>query len=1150
MRNAARPHAIKGDFMTDQHLREKDTSKLRGRFNQDFIFAETSDPATDLEAMVTAARTDSQLNPALRRLEAIRKTRPQGQPERLPSPLNPVDPAMANWVEVGPLAINNGQTYGGARVIITGRVTAFCPHPTNPDILYLGSSRGGVWKSTDGGTTWAAKSDHYESLAIGALDISQSNPQVLYAGTGEGNLQLYSTAYPLSSAPGIYLGVGILKTTDEGNTWVNHGATRFANESFYRIAIHPTNPDIAFAATSIGLCRTTDGTTWATVTGGGLPAMSSTVIACTDVLIDGSDSTGNTVFVAFWGDGIYKSTGALSAAPSWTKLTTGLPAGSAISRISLAQAPSSPNTKFALFATSGDAFHSVCRTTNAAGTSWSQCFNTGVQLYGAFTSNIAVDPTTPDTLYVSGVELYKATFSGTSWSVSNVGTNIHPDSHAFAFHPTNSLVIYSGNDGGIFKSSDGGATWDDKFNIGLNILQYEAIDDYAYSDALILGGTQDNGTNSFRNGPVFYHNDDGDGGYCAINEIDGHQKISSYYGVSFKRSTNGGQFGSWSSIASGISGSALFYPPRAKSKASTRVAVGTNQLNVNDTPYTASSWTSVTLPGIVGRVSAVHFANDTTIYAASTSGNVYRCTFSAGSWAAQNLAASPLPSGWIWDVASFPGNPNRIIVVFANFGLAAHAWIGNVPASGAATWAAASGAGATALPDVPYYAVAFEDANTIYVGSDIGVFRTTDGGSSWTNFSQGLPNTAIYDMRFYPGENLLRAATHGRGLWEIKTDAVPSPAVDLYFRDHAMHTGRGTSASGVTAGYPDSLDHVNLTDNLYWWQSRDIKVDAPTSAAGGYQFPVADVDFVTFETALQHDNPDKGNINRVYVRVQNRSTSAAPNVTVKALFAGASTGLPNLPADFWTQFPNDSAMPSHWTAIGPAQTIPLLEPTRPIILEWDWNPPVSADAHSCMLVVMDSPSDPISAANKVFTISELVRNEKRVALKNLHIVDVVPGVVAFVPLHMNILEESLFILRFVYDRNSRNFTAGLVFPKRLAEMIVESQPPGFRIEKLESRQIDALRRQWIEQEYKNEDKVEKYISQLDFRHVFIPSSRGPAIKLARSIPAMEADGLLLGINKQESRSHSKFTIVQEGRDGRIEGGSTFILRNPRKFGIG
>jgi photosystem II stability/assembly factor-like uncharacterized protein len=1124
---------------------KKDINKLRGRNNLDFIYQETKNTPKSIDKTLSMIKKDKKLNPALKRLKALKKK--YVTPGTGPMMLNPVDPANTNWVELGPMAITNGQTYGGSDVIVTGRVTAICPHPTDGNTIYLGSSRGGVWKTTDGGNNWHPMSDHAESLAIGALDISESNPQILYAGTGEGNLQLYSTAYPLSSAPGIYLGIGVLKSTDGGVTWVNQGTTLFANQSFYRIAIDSSNPDRAFAATSIGLCRTTNGTSWSQLTGGGLPSISSTVIACTDVLIDASDTSGNTVFAAFWGDGIYKSTNALAASPTWTKVTNGLPAGSAVSRISLAQAPSSPNTKFALFASSGDAFHSVCKSTNAAGTSWNQIFNSGVSLYGAFTCDISVDPTTPNTLYISGVELYKATLSNTTWSVSNVGGNIHPDSHAFAFHPTNNLIIYSGNDGGIFKSADGGTTWDDSINIGLNLLQYEAIDDYPTSDAIVLGGTQDNGTNAFRNNPVFYHADDGDGGYCAINEVNGDQQISSYYGKSFKSSSTGGQFGSWSSIAGGILGSGLFYPPLAKSPTSSRVAVGTDRINVNNTPYGTSSWTQVSLPGIVGRVSAVSFANDNTIYAASTNGQVYKCALSGATWSSQRLDAAPLPGGWIWDVIAFPGNINQILIVFANFGLAAHAWTGVVPAAGTANWTASSGSGATSLPDVPYYAIAFENANNIYLGSDIGVFRTTNAGGAWTNYSQGLPNTAIYDLRFYAGQNLLRAATHGRGMWEIKTDAIPSPAVDLYFRDHAMHTGRTPSSGSVSAGFADPLQKINLNDNLYWWQSVDIKVDAP-SVHGGYQFAVSDVNYVVYETQLEHQNPDKGNVNRVYVRVQNRGTNSANNVQIKILYTGASAGLPNLPSDFWTQFPNNPTVASPWNPIGSTKTIPILEPCKPVILEWDWNPPAAADTHSCMLVVMDSTSDPIPAASKVFNIGHLVKNEKRVALKNLHLVDVVPGLITFIPFHFNLLNAWPYRLLLDYDRRSKLFYTGMVFPKRFVGVILEQKNfRGFEIQKLGKREINYLKDQWIEQEYKDPHKVERYIDNLDFKYLFVPTSRKPVIKIDGKQEIKEVNALMIALTKKKTKSHSKFSVIQQGRKGQIEGGSTFIIRDRRQF---
>ena len=185
---------------------------------------------------------------------------------------------MANWLPVGPLAIPDGQTYGTARVLVSGRVTAITPHPVNGNEIYIGTSRGGVWKTNDGGNNWQPISDNADSLAMGALDISKSNPSILYGGTGEGNLQLYSTNYSLSSAPGSYLGVGVLKSIDGGVTWTTQATALLANFSFYRICIHPTDPNKVFAATSKGLCRTLNGSVWINLTGGGLPAISSTVI--------------------------------------------------------------------------------------------------------------------------------------------------------------------------------------------------------------------------------------------------------------------------------------------------------------------------------------------------------------------------------------------------------------------------------------------------------------------------------------------------------------------------------------------------------------------------------------------------------------------------------------------------------------------------------------------------------------------------------------------------------------------------------------------------------------------------------------------------------------------------------------------------------
>ena len=154
--------------MSNDQSRKKDTDKLRGRFNLDYIYQETEDPQATMNATLALSLTEEPFNPALRRLEALRK---ELSVDALSMGLSPIDIDKANWVEVGPIAITNGQTYGGADVIITGRVTAICPHPSDPNTIYLGSSRGGIWKTTDSGTNWYPMSDHSESLAIGYLDI-------------------------------------------------------------------------------------------------------------------------------------------------------------------------------------------------------------------------------------------------------------------------------------------------------------------------------------------------------------------------------------------------------------------------------------------------------------------------------------------------------------------------------------------------------------------------------------------------------------------------------------------------------------------------------------------------------------------------------------------------------------------------------------------------------------------------------------------------------------------------------------------------------------------------------------------------------------------------------------------------------------------
>jgi hypothetical protein len=169
------------------------------------------------------------------------------------------------------------------------------------------------------------------------------------------------------------------------------------------------------------------------------------------------------------------------------------------------------------------------------------------------------------------------------------------------------------------------------------------------------------------------------------------------------------------------------------------------------------------------------------------------------------------------------------------------------------------------MPDIPVNALAIEPGNPdiMYIATDVAVFRTTNGGTTWTQFSEGLPNCAVFDLRLHDSHRLLRAATHSRGLWERKLDTPAMPDVDIFVRDNLVDTGRSSpSPSGIVAPFEDPLQYVSLGDSLWWWQCADAKVDALEGSPLSYQMSVDDVDYVAFESKLAHRNPQRGNVNR------------------------------------------------------------------------------------------------------------------------------------------------------------------------------------------------------------------------------------------------------------------------------------------------
>jgi photosystem II stability/assembly factor-like uncharacterized protein len=1029
----------------------------------------------------------------------------------------PAVPQTANWTQLGPSAIPNGQTYGGVRVLVTGRVTTIVIDGSDPNTVYAGTAQGGVWKTADAGRTWRATSDDMPSLAIGALVMDPTNNQVLYAGTGEGNFSLDS-----------YYGNGVLRTTDGGVTWTNLALATFAGNRFARLAITPGSTAQLFGATNSGLYRTTDaGTTWAPLTNG-LPTGSAT-----DVAID--PGTPTRAYAAFWGGGIYRTTDANAANPTWTKLAGGLPA-TGFTRIALAISPSSPTTLYALMAGLSNPTPSLSYLVNRflrstdAGTTWQAIPLPGGNIggQGFYNLNVAVDPTTPDIVYLSGVSLWKATRDTTTntWTVTDIGGAFHPDNHALAIDPTHHLRLYAGSDGGLYRSADGGLTWDDRVNRGLCIAQFEFTADHPTSAAQVLGGTQDNGTEQYHNSPVFYHSDDGDGGSCAIDPAQPNNMLSTYYKASPKRSTAGGQFGSWLDVSTGLGGNALFYPPMALDGTNpNNVAFGTTAVYL-DAAQGAGGWPT-SVPIAAGQVSALHYVNSNLVYAGTTNGGVYRLTRTGAAWAAQAIHAAPLPNRYVWDVTARPDNPDVVIVVQSGFGTG-HVWRGAV-ATGGTTWTDVSGTGAGRLPDIPVNALAIDAANpdAWYIGTDIGVFRTADAGTTWQPYRNNLPNCAVFDLKLHPTERVLRAATHGRGLWEIPVDAATTADVDLVLRHHPMDTGRVVpTPNGVPANWDDPLQHVGLNDPLYVWQCADVKVDAIEGGPPAYQMPVADVDYLAFESRLAHRNPQRGQVNRVYVQVRNRGYQPALNVQVKVLTADATLGLPPLPADFWAAFPNDSTDTTRWRPVGTTATVPVVPPLEPTVLEWDWSTPTDAADHSCVLVIVDSASDPIPAANRVFDVGTLIGQEKRAGLKNLHVVNAPAATYYVTPVRLYGNPETTYRVRF----------AASPFKGQVGALLWKGPKPGLALAGVTAKEVVAK----LKTAATARAGTAAGAFDLTKFYAVTSAAKGGAIEGVK-LPNGEAT-ILLVTNKSATGAAGRqaVTVVQEAGDN-VVGGSTFVV---------
>lgn len=669
--------------------------------------------------------------------------------------------SLAPWLYAGP---NN----------IGGRIVDIEMHPTNQNIAYLGAASGGIFKTINGGADWLPVFDSQSAMSIGDLAISQSNPDIIFVGTGEPNGGSGSLTYDAN---------GIYKSVDAGVSWNNVGldSTRMTG----KIVINPNNPDTVFAATmgdlygatpNRGLYRTTDGgITWQKV----LFLNDST--GAIDVVINPQNTS--IVYAAMWervrrvnhkrysgaSSGLYKSS---DGGTTWTQLTNGLPApGSDISRIGIDLCNSQPNIVYAKYVDASLTLSGIYKSTDD-GASWAATDISSIPMTGGsgeyWFGKIKVDPTDPDIVYQIGFDMYKTNDGGSTWFNSFYGT--HVDHHAIAIHPLNNYFVMNGCDGGLNISNDGGDTW--THHQDLPITQFYCCELDNSNPAVLFGGTQDNNCIRTLTGSLYDwdYTIGGDGFYCLIDPVVNNFQYCEYqYGNIFS-STDGGM--SWNYATTGIYGQANWNCPITFDPQNTSTLfTGAQQVFRSDDH--AQSWYSIS-PDLVtinpnggnllhGTISTIDVSplNSNIIYVGTDNGKVWMTNNAGVNWT--NVTGT-LPQRWITHVTCDPFVTSRAYVTISGYRFhdnAKHVYMTN---DNGTTWQDISGN----LPDVPMNdLVADADYDSVlYAASDVGVFITTDLGANWQPLGTGMPTLVCMDLRFHHTSRTLLVATYGRGMYK------------------------------------------------------------------------------------------------------------------------------------------------------------------------------------------------------------------------------------------------------------------------------------------------------------------------------------------------------------------------------------------------
>ncbi len=656
---------------------------------------------------------------------------------------------------------------------IGGRITDVeIPHD-NLQTIYVGAATGGVLKTTDGGLTWTNLFDDVPVISVGDIAIDPNDNNIIYAGTGEANSSSFS-----------FLGNGMYKSTDAGNTWQHIGL----NNSAYigRVVVDYSNSQRLFVAACGNLFTTTDqrgvyrspdgGQTWERV----LFLNDST--AAIDLVQDPANP--QILYAAMWercrglvyrnsfgnSSGIWKTT---DGGDTWTELTNGLITDNTVGRIGLAIYPTDPNILYAFYDLANYEV-GIFKTTDG-GATWTRK-NDGVLYnmssnFGWYFGQIRVSPSNPDRIWVMGVSLYRSDNGGNSWTdLGSMNWDLHVDHHAmYIDYVTGKL--FEGNDGGFYTSTNNGNSWT-KIN-NLPLTQFYAIDIDYQKPERIYGGTQDNNTIRTLTGGTSDWEAvlGGDGMYTLVDYTNSSTFYAEYQWGNLYRSTNGGITMDY--IAGPMSGDRVNWSaPLAMDPVNPSILYfGTYR--IWKTTNKGNSWQAISgdlthgINNYFYSITTIAISQlDANLVVAGTGDGKLQVSTNAGqTWTDRSAG---LPERWITRVATDPFDSQTIYATLSGF-----RWDEPLPhvfksTDLGQTWTDITGN----LPEFPVNDIVIDPdlPGRMIVGTDAGVYGTENGGTTWSWIFDGLPAVPVYVMKIHKPTRTVVVGSYGLSAYKANLD--------------------------------------------------------------------------------------------------------------------------------------------------------------------------------------------------------------------------------------------------------------------------------------------------------------------------------------------------------------------------------------------